>query len=145
MLFSDSWKGFPGDAIQVSDASGGTSGRFQVAKAVARIFPAYREFAENVISEGVEPAGDFPSGPYPRDKLTYRGKNIVEFETPANAEGLGTQSHLKSNDAPIRGVAMITGEDTDLILLTARLPETDRDLMPFIIGLIERDESVKSQ
>ena len=92
---------------------GGTSGRFEVAKVIARVFPAYKQFAQNVIAEGIEPASDFPSGPYASDKLTYRGKNIVEFETPANTAGLGTDSRLLPNASPIDGVAIITGTDTD--------------------------------
>ena len=84
------WKGFTGSAIEIAVSSGGTSGRFEVAKVIARVFPAYKQFAQNVIAEGIEPASDFPSGPYSNDKLTYRAKNIVEFETPANTAGLGT-------------------------------------------------------
>ncbi len=74
-LLSLDWKGFTGQAVQISVFSGGTSGRFQVAKIVARVFPAYKAFAQNVIAEGIEPASDFPFGPYPSDKLTYRGKS----------------------------------------------------------------------
>ena len=88
-LMSMDRKGFSGPAVQISALSGGTSGRFEVAKVVARVFPAYKAFAQNVIAEGIEPAGDFPFGPYPQDKLTYRGTAIVEFETPANSEGWG--------------------------------------------------------
>ena len=95
-LFSDSWKGFSGQAIEVSVSSGGTSGRFEVAKIIARVFPEYKAFAENVIAEGIEPASSFPFGPYPKDKLTYRSKSIVEFETPANTQGLGTDLKASS-------------------------------------------------
>lgn len=136
-LFSPDWKGFAGVAIQISVASGGTSGRFQVAKVIARVFPAYKSFAQKVIAEGLEPADDFPFGPYPTDKLTYRSKNVVEFVTPANDEGLGTDSHIVKNANSIEGVAMIIEGDTDLVQLSARLAAQDRDLIPTMIHQVE--------
>jgi hypothetical protein len=139
------WKGFTGLAIQISVSSGGTSGRFEVAKVTARVFPAYKQFAQNVIAEGIEPASDFPFGPYANDKLTDRGKNIVEFETPANAVGLGTDSRLLPNASPIDGVAVITGTDTDLIQLSARVAANDRDLIPLIVKRAESDAASAAQ
>ena len=64
-LLSMDWKGFTGSAIEIAVSSGGTSGRFEVAKVIARVFPAYKQFAQNVIAEGIEPASDFPVGPVP--------------------------------------------------------------------------------
>jgi hypothetical protein len=144
-LFSPDWKGFSGQAIQISVSSGGTSGRFEVAKVIARVFPAYKEFAQNVIAEGIEPASDFPFGPYASDKLTYRAKNIVEFETPANTKGMGTDSRLQADASPIDGVAIITGQDTDLIQLSARVPAKDRDLILFIVQQVESDAAAGAQ
>jgi hypothetical protein len=137
VLLSNDWKGFPGQAVQISVSSGGTSGRFEVAKVVARVFPEYKAFAQSVIAEGIEPASDFPFGPYPSDKLTYRAKNIVEFETPANAQGLGTDSRLQMNESPIYGVAIISGAYTDLVQLSARVPANDSDLVPAMIARVE--------
>jgi hypothetical protein len=139
VLLSLDWKGFTGQVIEVSEMDGGTSGRFEVAKVVARVFPAYKTFAQNVIAEGLEPASDFPFGPYPGDKLTYRGKNIVEFDTPANAQGLGTDSRLQMNASPIDGVAIISGADTDLVQLSARIPANDADLIPAMVGQAEEE------
>lgn len=142
ILFSSGWKGFAGPAIQISVADGGTSGRFRVAKVIARVFPGHRQFVRGVIAEGIEPASSFPAGPYPHDKLTYRGKNIVEFETPANAEGLGTDSRLGPNSSPIRGVAILLSDaDTSLVQLSARLPAQDRDLCSIIVEDAEHETS----
>jgi hypothetical protein len=141
-LMSVAWKGFTGDAVQISDISGGTSGRFEVAKVIARVFPDYKAFVQSVIAEGIEPASDFPFGPYPGDKLTYRGKNIVEFETPANAQGLGTASLLLMNASPIDGVAIIAGKDTDLTHLSVRVTAADGDLIPFIVKQVESEAAV---
>ena len=141
-LFSTSWKGFTGSAIQISVAGGGTSGRFQVAKMIARVFPDHRQFVRDVIAEGIVPASSFPAGPYPQDKLTYRSKNVVEFETPANTEGLGTASRLQADSKPIRGVAiLLSDDDTSLVQLSARLPAQDRDLIAVIIQQVEREAS----
>ena len=92
-----------------------------------------------MIAEGIEQASDFPFGPYPSDKLTYRGKSVVEFETPANAEGLGTDSRLQMNASLVNGVAILAGKDTDLIQLSARLSGHDRDLVPVIVKQVERE------
>jgi hypothetical protein len=144
-LFSDDWKGFPGQVIQLSFDSGGTSGRFEVAMIIAHVFPAYKAFVQSVIAEGMEPATDFPFGPYPPDKLTYRAKNIVEFETPGNAQGLGTDSRLQMNASPIEGVAIVSGADTDLTHLSARVAATDRDLIPAIVKQVESDAASATQ
>ena len=136
-LLSLDWKGFTGPAVEISVSSGGTSGRFEVAKIVARVFPDYKAFAQSVIAEGIEPASDFPFGPYPNDKLTYRSKSVVEFETPANTQGLGTDSRLEMNASPIDGVAIVAGADTDLTMVRARLSGPDRDLVQFIVKQVE--------
>lgn len=138
-LFSENWKGFTGPVIQISDSIGDTSGRFVVARTIARVFPAYQSFVNDVIAEGIEPASLFPSGPYPSDKLTYRSNKIVEFQTPANTDGLGTDSWLQKNDTPISGVAILMGEELDLCKLMVRLPPEQQDLTPVIIQQVERD------
>lgn len=138
-LFSDSWKGFPHPAIQISISLGDTSGRFRVAQVIARIFPDYKKFVEQVIEEKIEPARSFPFGPYAKDKLTYRGKNIVEYITPGNTEGLGTHSRLQMNADPISGVAVLIGQTPDLVQLSMRLPKEQKDLSPIIIQQVERD------
>jgi hypothetical protein len=136
-LFSPDWKGLSGEAVQVSVSSGGTSGRFAVARTIARVFPDFKAFAQQVIAEGIEPASSFPSGPYPRDKLTYVDKKTVEFETPANTKGLGADSRLQIDASPIQGVAVLFGSEMDLVQLSVRLSEQDRDLMRLIVARIE--------
>lgn len=142
-LLSGNWKGFTGQAIQVSVAIGGTSGRFQVARTMARVFPDQKGFVQGVIAEGIEPAASFPFGPYPKDKLTYRGKNVVEFETPPHSDGLGTASWLQSNSSPIVGVAMLFGEEPNLLQVAIRLTG-DGDLVKPMLAQVER-EAAKSR
>jgi hypothetical protein len=139
LVFSNNWKGFAGPAIQLSVDSGGTSGRFEVAQIIARVFPAHKAFVTHVIAEGLEPATVFPYGPYPADKLTYKSKEMVEYETPANTDGLGTSSMLQQDASPIYGVAILAGADTDLFHLSARLPPNLSALARPIIQEVERD------
>jgi hypothetical protein len=138
-LFSADGTGFKGPAIQISLSDGGTSGRFQVARVIARVFPAHRAFADRVIAEGIEDASTFPFGPWPADKLTYKSGEIVEFQTPANTEGLGTNPGLSKNSKPINGVAILTGPEIGLLHLAVRLPEDLGDTTATIIQQAERD------
>ncbi|HEY2040027.1 MAG TPA: hypothetical protein VGG95_10205 [Edaphobacter sp.] len=137
LLFTSSWKGFSGHAIQFSIEYGGTSGRFGVAQTIARIFPTHSKFVSNVISEG-EPKSDFPRGPYPNDKLVYKSAEIVEFETPPNSNGLGTDSFLRPSSDPIRGMRILVGTDPDLLSLSIHLSAEDKDLISIIIRQAEQ-------
>ncbi len=142
-LMSPKWKGFAGPVIQASFEYGGTSGRFGVAEMIARVFPKHNAFVQQVINEdrdlGITPADSFPSSPYPQDGLNYKSNEIVEYETPAETEGLGTQSRLLKNADPIRGVAILVGETPDLAYLAVRLSPGMDDLAPFIFQQAERD------
>ena len=142
LVFSDNWNGFSGPAIQLSVSLGGTSGRFEVAKIIARIFPAYRSFVTHVIAEKLEQPSSFPFGPYPKDHLTYQGKKIVEYQTPPNTDGLGTDSRLQKNSDPITGVAILEGADTNLIHLSARLPPDLAPAATSILHQVERDTAI---
>ena len=141
IVFSDKWKGFVGPVVQISDSLGGTSGRFEVASIIARVFPAHKAFVANVIAEGIETAADFPSGPYPKDKLHYRSKGVVEYETPPQTEGLGTRSRLQKSDRAITGVEILSGpnEELDLASLSVRLPQGSEDLARVIVQQAERE------
>jgi hypothetical protein len=139
LIFSDAWKGFAGPVIQLSVEDGDTSGRFDVASIIARVFPAHRAFVRNVIAEDIAPTSDFPFGPYPKDKLVYRSKEIVEYQTPAQTDGLGTRSRLLKSSDPISGVQILMGEPPSLLSLAMRLPAESNDLTSAIIQQAERD------
>jgi hypothetical protein len=130
-----------GPVIQVSMINGDSGGRFTVARVIARVFPTQRGFVESVIKERHVPAGDFPFGPYPKDKLTYRNKLVVEFQTSPHSEGLGTVAGFKPNDEPIKGVAIINLEDEipSLEILTVRFMPDNADLTSQIIQQFEQD------
>lgn len=82
-------------------------------------------FTRSIIAEGIESAGNFPTGLYPHDKVTYKTKTLAYYETPPRTEGLGTQSWLRPSDDPIAGfvfLKMAPDEDPYDIFLRARLP-----------------------
>ena len=138
-LFTSDWKGFSGPTIQVSVSYGDTSGRFTVAKTIARVFPDRMEFVRKVLSEGIDPASSFPTTPYASDTLERRGKNIVEFKTPANTKGLGSQSQLSVDSGPIQGVVILSGEEPNLVQLSMRLPDRYQSLARTIIQQLETE------
>jgi hypothetical protein len=141
LLEHKNWKGFTGPAIQLSGSDGGTSGRFEVAQMVARVFPAHRDYARTIIKEGFGPASDYPFGPFPSDHLTYKSKELVEFTTPARQRGLGTMSWLLPSDQPITGFALLSigpNVDTELLHLSFRLPPS---LSRLGVSLIQQAEA----
>jgi len=142
-LMGQSWAGAAGDAIQVTVASGDTSGRFQVAQAIMRLFPAHQAFAQNVVQEGVEPASNFPAGPYPSDRMTTRSGELVEFATPANTVGFGTDvntnTRLKPGADPAQGAVALVGGTPDLLFAVVRLSPDLQALSGPIIGQFEAD------
>jgi len=138
-FFSTHTPRLSGPAIQFNASVGDTSGRFEVAQVAARVFPHFRSLVDDVIAEGIEPASDFPSGPYPADKLTYKSDHLVEFITPANTTGLGTRNRLAKGPGDITGFAMITGEENSLLHLSLRLPTLLTALSPVIIAQAEHE------
>jgi hypothetical protein len=129
-----------GPAVVLADDSGGTSGRFDVAKVAARVFAGpEKAFVASVIAEGVEPKENFPAGPYPADKLTYKTATLVAFATPAGKDGLGAAAGLGASPLPVVGLAKLVGpaDGPDLYLLAVRLPAAQADLAAAIVAAAE--------
>jgi len=133
--------GLRGPAIQISLSYGGTSGRFAVAQAIARLFPAHRAFAEQVAEEGImtEP---LPAGPYPDDRLVRLSPTEVAFTTPGGRTGLGTQNRFARGEDPVEGIVILlpdgADEEIDLVKLDLRLPATLAPLAPAIVAEARR-------
>jgi hypothetical protein len=142
---SDSWRkdGLSGQVVSLHTVFGGGSGRFTVADMILRVFPNYKELTQRAVTEpGWDWDFDWPNGPYPHDRLVYRNPLVVEYETPANTEGLGlNHSALRKNERPVKGVVILhpTG-DIYTTHLAARLESVDDDLIPYIIQLVESDD-----
>jgi hypothetical protein len=115
-IFSRDWSGFSGPAIEISHTFGDTSGRFQVAEIIARVFPAYKAFVKGVMVMFGMPTNSFAFGPFPKDVLSYKSNRLVEYKTPAQTDGLGTHLWIKKNSSPIEGMAMLVGQTPDLRL-----------------------------
>lgn len=140
VLMHKNWHGFSGLAVQRSLSDGGTSGRFKVAQVIARVFPAHRDFVRSVVAEKLQPESDFPFGPYPSDKLHYLNRELVDFTTPANADGLGTASWLIRNADPIRGfAALFPDDDMTLQQLDMRLGPGNQGIESALINAMEQE------
>ncbi len=156
-LLSETWAGFSGPVVQISEIDGATSGRYDAARVVARVFPAQNSFVQSVIEEGTEAASSFPSGPWPGDRLTYRNDRVLEYQTPAHSNGLGTYGYgrsLEPNSDPIRGAAILqltkvrtlpgSSESEEqfapnVLILKVRVPPAMADLTADIIRQFESD------
>lgn len=142
-IFTKEWRRFSGPALEISTWDGSTSGRYEVAEAVARLFPSARGLTRRAEWEATQMLGlAMPRGPFPADKLTYRGKRLVEFTTPPGQEGLGRKSRLLDNGEPVHGFVMLGTHrecKTPYILqLTFRLPAGMQDLAPYLIRDAEK-------
>lgn len=136
-LLSQNWSN-SGPSVLLRQVNGGTSGRFEVAQLIARVFPARKAFAQQVISEGLVPASDFPFGPFPNDKLSYNDDTSVEYETPPRSQGLGTVGGLRPGEYAVRGVALLDGERfPNLLILAVRLSSEMQALKSPIIDDLE--------
>jgi hypothetical protein len=90
--------------------------------------------------------GDFPFGPYPKDKLVRRNDWIVEYQTPPDSEGLDTINGLPKGNLPINGVAILRDQFPGcLLFLAVRLPSDMADLAPQIIQQIQRENGEKAK
>ena len=136
-MFSIGRGGFTGPMIEISHTFSNNGQRSHVAEIISRAFPAYMAFATRLEDAGLGRRLKFD--PYPKGALIYRSNTVVEYRTPAQADGLGTHSWLKKNGSPIEGVAMLVGPTPDLLLLSVRLPPELSGLTPVIIRQFERD------
>lgn len=141
-IFARSWSGLRTPAVELNDSNGGGSGRISVAPIVARVFPAYKGYALTYAREFGE---KLAFGPFPKDILTYKNDSVVEFTTPAQADGLGTLFSLKKSSSPIHGVAILDHNTFDLVLLSVRLPSDLTGFASVIVRQVERDSARPSR
>ena len=146
-VMADTWPAGAGPAIEVAWSAGDTSGRFTVAQAIMRMFPSHSAFAQGVIAEGAEPASQFPAGPFATDKLVRVSDTVVEYETPADAQGVGTTfSRLTASPSgPIGGAAALVGATPNLAFLAIRLTPDTQSLSRPIIQQFEIDSAAASK
>jgi hypothetical protein len=133
---TDQWADYRGPEVTVTTTSGATSGRYAVARVIARVFPTHMAFVEDVIGEGVEPASNFPVGPYSTDKAISQTARMYEYQTPPNSEGIGGNN---KSEYPWDGVVILQGQAPDVLSITVRLPNESSNLASDIIKQAERD------
>lgn len=112
-----------GPAVELQFLNGMNSGRGDVARVYARLFPAARDFVRQVIGMGFEPATAFPRGPLHTDVTVRRSGSRVAYITPPRHAGMGTfDSRLRPGSEPIYGVATIAAAPAvGVVLLNVRL------------------------
>lgn len=136
----------PIDPARISSGPGiemklsfGPVGRLDAAAMIARAFPSYWWFADEVVAGDEHLAASFIFGPYPKDKVIRHGETVVEFETPPRTEGLGAMSMLKANETPIEGVAMVLNKVPEVLTLCVRFSRDQVDLARVAVRQFERD------
>ena len=136
----DQERNLPGAGIDLTFHNGMNSGRIQVAEVIARVFPSRMSFVAEVRTVHELQEGAFPVGPFATDRLTRRGERVVEFVTPAGAEGLGTRSRLsKGKGGAISGVTILQDDVPNILQLSVRLPDGMQGLTAIVIGQLERE------
>jgi hypothetical protein len=111
-----------GPAVLVESFDSESSGRVHIALVAARLFPVVgHEFISRIRQEHLIADSAFETHAFPEDQLQYLSDRLVQFTTPGNHEGLGTQSMLESSSLPIRGLAILSLEDETKALTEVRV------------------------
>jgi hypothetical protein len=127
-----------GPAVLAAASLGATSGREVVAELRARSLPGHLSTQNEGATGSV--------APYPEDRLVHRSSRVVEFTTPANTIGLGTErSGFQPDALPVHGVVIFDGPELEenALFLAIRLPFELQQITPIIVShatgkLIER-------
>ena len=145
-LFWSALEKIKGPAIQVRESCSDNSGRFDMARVIARVFPKQKAFAQDILQLDDYAASEFPFGPYPQDNLIRQNDWIVEYRTPSDSEGLGTINGLPTGNLPVQGVAILRDQSVDcLFFLAVRLPSDMANLAQEIIKQAEHEYGAQSK
>lgn len=119
-----------GPAIQAVFVVGDTGGRIESASIAARFFPELmRDYILRVSAHAMVPVDRLMAvTPYPEDRVKRLSPTLVQFETPANREGFGTDSLLNRSGQPVSGLVAINPSNGDIYELFVRLPASERRL-----------------
>jgi len=110
----------PGVMIQTTEGDG--SGRFHVAIVAAELFPVVgKEFIRRVREEHLISDSSFDAEHYPDDHVQYLSDRFVQYATPANRSGLGTEGIFDNSDLPVRGLTILNPEAQVISLTEVRI------------------------
>jgi hypothetical protein len=114
-----------GPAVMIQSSDAGSSGRFHVAIVAAQLFALNAdEFIAAIRQEHVLSDAAWQAEPDPDDQIQYISDRLVQFITPANRTGLGTDGMFEMSDWAVRGLTILNLE-RDVNTLTevrVRLP-----------------------
>jgi len=127
-----------GPAVMIETWDGGTSGRFHVAIVAAQLFPLLgSEFITRVRQEHLIADSLFDVEPYPDDQLRYLSDRFVEYTTPPNRTGLGTDGMFEVSNLPVRGLTILNleAEVNSMTEIRVRLPVALHSVAEAIVQL----------
>lgn len=130
-LFKDD-KPLTGPIVLSRYSLSGTSGRFEVARMAARLFPSRKAFVQGVLAEEGVNRKDYPFGPWKTDKLTRPWPMGVRVTTPAGKAGAAVADRMGPGDQPSAGLIYIDMEG-DLYATSVRLPADKAGLADAIL------------
>jgi hypothetical protein len=127
-----------GPAVMIQSSDGGSSGRFHVAITASRLFSVVgREFIARVRQEHLISDSLFDAEPHPDDQVRYLSDRFVEYTTPPNRAGLGTEGMFEMSNLPIRGLTILNleTEANSLLEVRVRLPASQNSVTEAIVQL----------
>jgi hypothetical protein len=127
-----------GPAVTIATWDGESSGRVRVAVVASQLFSvAGSDFAARVRQEHLIADSAFDPESYPDDQLQYLSDRFVEYTTPANHTGLGTDGMLDMSNLPVRGLTILNlaDEANSLIEVRVRLPPNLNSLTEPILSV----------
>jgi hypothetical protein len=111
-----------GGAVVIQSSDTSSSGRFHAAIVAAQLFPLLgRELIARVRQEHLISDSSFDLERYPDDQLSYLSDRLVEYSTPANRTGLGTEGLLETANLPVRGLTVLNPESETNALTEVRV------------------------
>ena len=114
-----------GPAVMIQSSDAGSSGRFHVAIVAAQLFALIADqFIATIRQEHVISDSALQAVPDPDDQIQYISDRLVQFTTPANRTGLGTDGMFALSDWAVRGLIILNLERdvNSLTEVRVRLP-----------------------
>jgi hypothetical protein len=134
-----------GPAVMIQTTQGESYGRFHVAIVAAELFPVVgREFIKNVRQEHLISDSSFDAEHYPDDRLQYLSDRFVQYTTPPNRSGLGTEGILDMSDLPVRGLTILNPH-TEVISLTEVRVRLSSELNPVAEAILRLETACVQQ
>jgi hypothetical protein len=128
-LFGEKPIRLSGPAIVSSFSFGGTSGRFEVWRAIGRYFPTALDLVDRQ-DWSLTHDEPLPTRPYAADIVVTRAVRSIRIVTLSGQDGEGTSGYLSRGPLPIIALRQLMGsnDDTSLLAIDVRLPAGQNEL-----------------